>query len=212
MERMHLWRRVWLRLQRKNSRTYRMATRTVSAPERGNPPPSSRYVLGRRPFSFASLSMAVGFSLRPKCLLDVDCTNLLMGGSNQYEDFSSTCWLEDHLHRFGRPASHPHTTSTSHLNTSAYPTTSSSSGETSDDMNSVDSGSEGGDVEFYNRVNIDSGNIINLHRYPYVHPDHGVMEPLRPPPYADEPPPTYEEAIAGNSLFEDDYDNTDFMW
>ncbi|KAK7493776.1 hypothetical protein BaRGS_00014917 [Batillaria attramentaria] len=222
MERVQLWRRVWLRLQRKShSRTYTMATRTRSAPERGEPPPA-RYTLGRRHFSFFSLSVAAGVSLRPKCLLDVDCTNLLMGGSNQYEDFSSTCWLENHLHRFGSPSlpqvnsEGPSTSNNREGSSFLEPTASSSAGDTSDDVQSVDSadsvGSGSGNVEFHNNLNGDNGSVINLHRYPYIDPDLSVVEPVQPPPYADEPPPTYEEAVAGNSLFDDICDNSDFLW
>ncbi|KAL8592989.1 hypothetical protein ACOMHN_017919 [Nucella lapillus] len=102
-----LWKRVWYGVSRKKHgpRHYAVASRTRSAPVPGSYAPQGRYVLGTRHYSFHGHHMAVSISQRPKMLLDVDCSNLLTGGSNQYENFSSTCWLEDHLHHFGEPVS-----------------------------------------------------------------------------------------------------------
>lgn len=167
-------------------------------------------------------NLASGITQRPKVLLDVDCSNLLMGGSEEYENFSSTCWLEDHLHRFGRP-SQPAPESTLnvpssyefHGSTELEVSTSSVDLANSYEDYSADSAEEPDDdtpstsSNGWNHTPAGSsnGNVINLHRYPYVEPETQMPEP---PPYQDEPPPSYEEAIAGSNFF--DHDSSDFLW
>lgn len=137
----------------------------------------------------------------PKCLLEVDCTNLLMGGSHQYEDFSSTCWLENHLHLFGTPPQ----TSDDDDHSLQESSTSTSSGDSADGF-SVDSAES---VAFSDVEGLiqNSSSIINLQRYSNGDQDFFVVEP---PPYANDPPPSYEEAVSGPNFLEDD--NSDFMW
>ena len=180
--------------------------------------PPARYMLGRHHFSFIS-TMAAGITQRPKVLLDVDCSNLLMGGSEQYENFSPTCWLEDHLHRFGGPMYLPQENNTSsssyefHGVTELEASSSSAdldesfedfSAESADEHDTEMPGTSGSSSS--NPMNND-GDVINLHRYPYVDYD---MSIIQPPPYPNEPPPSYEEAIAGSSFLEGD--NSDFLW
>lgn len=216
MDRWQLWRRLWFRLNRKShsQRQYNLATRTRSAPEARDSTPPARYVLGARHFSFISIVTA-GMTQRPKVLLDVDCSNLLIGGSNQYENFSSTCWLENHLHRFGAPSNWPPEQSTSNTEQEA----SSSSVDLDESFPDffVNSAEDSEDDMQYTMNTSDSSpppsssqnNTINLHRYPYIDNDVQIIEP---PPYADEPPPSYEEAIAGSSFSDFPNENTDFLW
>ncbi|KAL8613867.1 hypothetical protein ACOMHN_032857 [Nucella lapillus] len=227
MDRWQLWRRVWFRMNRKNHnrRQHAVASRTRSDPEGRHsqlPPAPARYLLGLQHFTFLSMSnMAAGITQRPKVLLDVDCSNLLMGGSEEYENFSSTCWLEDHLHRFGGPsqsASEPlrvpssyefhgsteleASSSSADLANSCEDYSTNSAEEPDDDISSTSSNGWN-----HTPAGSTNGNVINLHRYPYV--EHNTQMP-EPPPYADEPPPSYEETIAGSSFF--DHDSADFLW
>ncbi|XP_076470677.1 uncharacterized protein LOC143300701 [Babylonia areolata] len=226
MDRWQLWRRVWFRMNRKthSRRQYAVAHRTRSDPEgrRSQPPPPARYMLGRQHFVFVT-SLASGISQRPKVLLDVDCSDLLLGGSEELENFSSTCWLEDHLHRFGRPSqsapeSTPHVGTSYEFHGVTELEASSSSAEIADSFEdySADSGEEqdedvpstSGSTRNGFVGDSSNGNVINLHRFPYVEPDASMPEP---PPYQDEPPPSYEEAIADRNFFSDN-DGTDFLW
>ncbi|KAK7114931.1 uncharacterized protein [Littorina saxatilis] len=221
MDRWQLWRRVWFRFHRKNHsrRQYALATRTHSAPEPRDSIPPARYMLGRRHFSFIS-TMAAGITQRPKVLLEVDCSNLLLGGSVEYENFSSTCWLENHLHRFGEPAN----ISLGQNNPGSYEfhgrtdleasSSSADLNESYEDFSVNSADSQSGDApgtsgsETGHSLNANSL-VINLHRYPYIDNNVGMIEP---PPYENEPPPTYEEAIAGSGFLDFEDENTDFMW
>ena len=175
-------------------------------------------MLGWRHSAFFS-TMAASITQRPKVLLDVDCSNLLIGGSEQYENFSPTCWLEDHLHRFGGPMYLPQENNTSSSSYEFHGVTELEASSSSADLNesfddySVESAAEQ-DSEMpstsgcgLNDPVNSNNNVINLHRYPYVDYD---MSIIQPPPYPNEPPPSYEEAIAGSSFLESD--NSDFMW
>ena len=206
-------------MNRKNHgrRQYAVATRTQSDPEGRRSVAPARYMLGPQHFSFMT-NVAAGITQRPKVLLDVDCSNLLMGGSEQYENFSSTCWLEDHLHRFGDPVQltpernvvssyefHGVTeleasSSSAEIEDSVEENSGDSAEELEEDMPSTSSGVHGGGVS-------GNGNVINLHRFPYIDPETSIVAP---PPYQDEPPPSYEEAIAGSSFT--DHENSDFLW
>ena len=119
--------------------------------------------------SFVCLN--VGY--RPKSLPDYDYSAILYGEVGP-ENYSPDCWLEEHLHRF-----------------------SGFSVDQSNTANGLDeSSSSCGEVEvvsdFSDHSFIDS-DASNLQCFYQYQPD-GLMDVESPPPYWDEPPPTYEEA------------------
>jgi hypothetical protein len=79
-----------------------------------------------------------------------------------------------------------------------------------------DEGPSTSGVDSNRRTSTSSSGIINLHRYPYVEYDNPGIFMVEPPPYPHEPPPSYEEAIAGSSFHLDPMlnfnDNPDFLW
>lgn len=236
MDRLQLWRKVWLRLHRRHHsrRRYALAARTNStpAPHSRDAPPPDRYLFGRRHFSFVTTAHSI-IHQRPKALLNVDCSNLLMGGCEQYENFSSTCWLEDHLHRFGGPLPSEHEsdsrTRSCDVHTDSDIDTDHSSGDHAENYDAYSfeaadgdgpSTSQGYSHRSFQRSGFENS-VINLHRYPYLEYDSPSNFLVEPPPYPNEPPPSYEEAIAGSSLQMDSVlhpllnlsdNNPDFLW
>lgn len=128
----------------------------------------------------------------PKCLSRIPCSNILYG--DRVEDFSTNCWLENQLHRFGFPASCDRIL-TSPLDIETDDSVTSSSGSSTDTIG-------------YSSYELDSDNELiepmrprlaleELFLPPGVDGDHIPCEPP-PPPYTqfpDEPPPSYEEAV-----------------
>lgn len=94
MERLHRWKRLFSGFRRRRFHTNIVFQRQVPLSNPSWHPPL-----------FFLNNIADTVMRQPRCLQNVDCTQLLTGGSTHYENFSSTCWLEDHLHHFGEASS-----------------------------------------------------------------------------------------------------------
>ena len=156
-----------------------------------------RNSLIRRPLLFSPRPVINCFP--PKCIGRYPCSQILYG--ERLEDFSSDCWLENHLHRFGSPESNEIHTET--LN-SPFEDSSDDSATGVDTMSSGYSLSLV-EIEIQNSLNtVQSQHRLNLEELfiPLIAQNHGesstdIQEVDMPPPYSpfEEPPPTYEEAV-----------------
>lgn len=137
---------------------------------------------------------------QPKCLSHMACSDILYG--QRIEDFSSNCWLENHLHQFGYPP-HEHHEPESGTLSSVFGAEDDSSTTESTEPNSI-------------IFDDDERNYFEHHSSVPRLPLEQLFVPLGendresddgdslftlptedPPPYCpyNEPPPTYEEAV-----------------
>ncbi|KAH3773193.1 uncharacterized protein LOC127846498 [Dreissena polymorpha] len=136
---------------------------------------------------------------QPKCLSHMACSDILYG--QRIEDFSSNCWLENHLHQFGYPPRE-------HQSESG---TFSTLFEIEDDSSTSES-SEPNSIFFDNDETNDFGHHSSVRRLPLEQlfvslgesdresddSNCSITLPIEdPPPYCpyNDPPPTYEEAV-----------------
>lgn len=131
----------------------------------------------------------------PKCLGRLPCSQILYGA--RVEDFSSECWLEDHLHRFGSPEnrqnSDPFLGVLDHSDDSVTASNDSTTSELFDFLNDeldteyVTENEDNSIQPNESSTDIDTAfNIVNIN----------ITDP---PPYIEfDMPPSYEEAV-GNT-------------
>nr|XP_011424263.2 uncharacterized protein LOC105326097 [Crassostrea gigas] len=127
----------------------------------------------------------------PKCLARVSQSEILMG--QRVENFSSECWLQNHLHQFAH-------TSANDIQNSNIETA-----EAAEEMDDVEDDSPvGSDTERHSNTSLDN---FEFESNDGDIPSEGMDNELPPdifnytmavelPPYYDEPPPSYEEALA----------------
>ena len=135
----------------------------------------------------------------PKCLSRLPCSQILYG--ERVEDFSTDCWLENHLHRFGLPANNA-------LNITNNVSRNSPLYEENDD--SITGSSESAsslidyfDIDFENDFPITQSRprlALEQLFIPIGESDvdasFDCCEVIEPPPYSEfDLPPTYEEAV-----------------
>lgn len=127
----------------------------------------------------------------PKCLARVSQSEILMG--QRVENFSSECWLQNHLHQFAH-------TSANDIQNSNIETA-----EAAEEMADVEDDSPvGSDTERHSNTSLDNfefesndGNIPSEGMDNELPPDiFNYTMAVELPPYYDEPPPSYEEALA----------------
>lgn len=135
----------------------------------------------------------------PKCLSRLPCSQILLG--ERVEDFSSDCWLENHLHRFGgQPVN---SVTIPDLDTSDDSVTGSSEEDNSCFTDSGHSDSSPNDFELVivheqQRLPIEDLFLSPEERDDVIDSPSGYRQVIEPPPYCDfsnDPPPTYAEAI-----------------
>lgn len=128
----------------------------------------------------------------PKCLARVSHSEILMG--QRVENFSAECWLQNHLHQFAH-------TSANEIQNSNIET--SEAAEEVDDIDDDDS-PVGSDTERYSNTSLNNfefesidGDVPSERMNDELPPDiFNYTMAVELPPYYDEPPPSYEEALA----------------
>lgn len=135
----------------------------------------------------------------PKCISRLPCSQILYG--ERVEDFSSECWLENHLHRFGLPANAPLSISNSVSRFSPLyeDNDDSATGSSETDDSLIDYF----DLEFENDFPITMSRprlALEQLFIPLEESDADTAfdcyDLIEPPPYSEfDPPPSYEEAV-----------------
>ncbi|XP_060555461.1 uncharacterized protein LOC132716241 [Ruditapes philippinarum] len=159
----------------------------------------------------------------PKCLSRLPCSQILYG--ERVEDFSTDCWLENHLHRFGLPSNNPLSITTNvSRNSPLYEenddsvTGSSESASSLIDFFDLDIQNDFDFTESRPRLALEQL-FIPLGESDVDEPFDGC-EIIEPPPYSEfDPPPTYEEAVqhserrsTGNRSSSSNGSSLAFMW
>lgn len=151
----------------------------------------------------------------PKCLRRLPCSQILYGA--RVEDYSSECWLEDHLHQFGSPENQQ---------TAPPPFVSTSVFNLEDSDDSITAGNESS--EYFDFLNDEtSADIISTDEQ-FVLPENGSTDVdsdcnfvdiniVNPPPYSEfDLPPSYEEAVGISDIRSTSSRSTSsslaFMW
>lgn len=190
----------WLNLRRRSRRRAQEASQNttrndniVNTPFGGSPLPTSTSRSVTQPF-FVPTPISES---PPKCISRLPCSQILYG--ERVEDFSSECWLENHLHRFGFPSNAsvpiPNTVSQS---SALY--------EENDDSITGSSETDDGLID-YSDLEIDSDFMFTPSSRPQLALEQLFMpieltdidtdlDIIEPPPYSEfDPPPSYEEAV-----------------
>lgn len=126
----------------------------------------------------------------PKCLSATSASDVL-NGAEGVEDFSSNCWLQDHLHQFS-----------DRLSLLGVPGVTENPDTDNDDSIHSQTGSdvttETDESDDYFLEDPDFYDYQPILRFPSGSISQYMMV-QEPPPYGfDEPPPSYEEAITGH--------------
>lgn len=129
----------------------------------------------------------------PKCLSATSPSDILTGGDiEEVEDFSSGCWLQDHLHQFGNGITQLVTgTDGQHFDEDVDDNQTWSGSETSTEL---DNHEQYVMPEILGSYNNEWNHISSQNYQPSTISRYIVVEEA--PPYGfDDPPPSYDEAI-----------------
>ena len=134
----------------------------------------------------------------PKCLGRVSMSNILQG--DRVENFSSECWLQDHLHQFGCNVGEPLTNLEEEIeeevrsHTESFP----SEEEDNDDSPTGSVSANSFNISFNSLES--EGDAPPLIMEEIITGVSAYTMALEPPPYdiPSEPPPSYEEAVGAN--------------